>query len=200
MSPTTRGTALRSIACSAALAVLCVSCEPTIEFYGPAYIHELEPNDSPYYTDFQGGISSYTHYIIAGHIESPGGLDRYDHFEFVADEAASLEFILSGLHSHADLDISIWDPDSETLVFTWDSPINPETGSFTIDFPGKRFVLMVESWGVDTHYELELVGAPLIFGAQSETDPGASPLNAGTTVDSGITITGGPKGPFKATL
>lgn len=126
---------------------------------GPPVLDEIEPNDSPYQPDFLGGVDSVSHFVVAGHVEAVGH-DVYDHFELVAEEPVGIEFYLHGLAHHADLDLCLWDPDLEEIVACYDGPWNPEEGYFTLDWPGKRVVLLVEAWIVDSAYDLEILATP----------------------------------------
>ena len=148
---------------------------------------ELEPNDSPYEPDFLGGIDIRSHFIVEGHVEALG-FDRVDHFELVADEPVGIEFCLYGDHPAADLDLCLWDPDAEVVVACYDGPWNPEEGFFSLDWPGKRVVLIVEAWWVDSSYSLEIRATPNPFGSDQGV-PGA--MAADLTTGSGISFPDG---------
>ena len=155
-------------------------------YQGPPVFDELEPNDSPYEPDYLGGVDILSHFIVEGHVEAIGW-DLVDHFELVADEPVGIEFYLHGDHPAADLDLCLWDPDIGQVVACYDGPWNPEEGFFTIDYPGKRVVLIVEAWAVDTTYSLELRATPNPYYGQG--GPGAQAPSA--DVGSGISFPDG---------
>lgn len=122
---------------------------------GPPVYQEAEPNDSPFGADWFGGLYVHEHFFIEGHVDAFGP-DVYDHFEFVADEPIGVEFWLDAWNPGADVDLCLIDPDNGDVLACYDSPHGSEAGYFTIDWPGKRFVLMVETWVYDTGYTLEI--------------------------------------------
>lgn len=147
---------------------------------GPTILLEIEPNDSPYAPDFVGPVHTLTHFVMQGYVEAPGGFDVYDHFEIVANEPVWIDFELRGLHPVADLDLHLWDPDGEEIVASYDSPWDPEFGSFTLDWAGKAVVLLVVAHLVDTDYDLEIRAAPHPFYGPG--GPAGSPEPAATGI------------------
>lgn len=122
---------------------------------GPPVYQEAEPNDSPFGADWFGGLHDHEHFFIEGHVDAFGP-DVYDHFEFVADEPIGVEFWLDGWTPGADVDLCVIDPEDGDVLACYDSPYGSESGYFTIDWPGKRFVLLVETFVHDTGYTLEI--------------------------------------------
>ena len=154
---------------------------------GPPVFGEIEPNDSPFEPDFLGGVDVFSHFIVEGHVEALG-FDRVDHFELVADEPVGIEFYLYGDHPAADLDLCLWDPDSGMVVACYDGPWNPEEGFFSIDWPGKRVVLIVEAWAVDSSYSLEIRATPNPFTSEQD---GPAAMGVALTTGSGISFPDG---------
>ena len=162
-------------------------------YSGPPVYGELEPNDSPWEPDYLGGMNLFSHMIVEGHVEAVGW-DLVDHFEIQADEPIGIEFCLHADHPYADIDLCLFDPDSGLIVGCWDSPWSPEEGLFSLDWPGKRVVLVVEAWGVDTSYSLELKAVPNPY--TSEGGPPAA--SADLTSGSGISFPDGKPDPNPA--
>ncbi len=131
---------------------------------GPAIFQEREPNDSPFQADPISGVDIFSYLVVQGHVQPPGFFDVYDHFEFVALEPATFDLQLDGLAPYSDMDISLWDPDLGQIVAVWDSPLNPELGTFTVTQPGKVFVLLVEAYNAPSDYDLTLMGRPILYG------------------------------------
>lgn len=165
---------------------------------GPEVFHELEPNDSPFAADFIGGIDSFSHLIIEGHVQAFGH-DLYDHFEFFAEEPIGVEFRLDGYTPGADVDLCLIDGDTGQVLACYDSPFNSEDGFFTIDWSGKHFILLVETYVFDTEYDLEIVGLSHPAGEFGDGDGTlASPADAGEPGGTGISFPEGQPSPQKA--
>ena len=137
--------------------------------WSPPAFSEREPNDSPWEPDFLGGVNILSHFIVDGYVEAVG-YDTVDHFEIIADEPVGIEFSLYGYDEYADLDLHLFDPDTGWIVASYDGPWNPEEGFFTIDYPGKRVVLVVEAWLTDSHYSLEIRATPNPFYGDAPND------------------------------
>ena len=168
------------------------ACAPAPGHHGPPpppVFEEREPNDSPFAADFLGGIDPTSHFFVEGHVEC-AGYDVYDHFELVADEALTVRFWLESWVPGADVDLCLVDPDTGEIVACYDSPWDTESGSFTVDWPGKRFVLLVEAWDHDTGYTLEISGDP---------HPGYGPLGGAEEDPAalGLSVPGGAPAPQK---
>lgn len=145
--------------------------------WSPPTFSEREPNDSPWAPDYLGGVDIFSHFIVEGFVEAVG-FDTVDHFEICADEPVGIEFSLYGYDAYADLDLHLFDPDSGLIVASYDGPWNPEEGFFTIDYPGKRVVLVVEAWLTDSHYSLEIRATPNPFYGDAPNDgPAAASLS-----------------------
>lgn len=155
--------------------------------HGPPIYDELEPNDSPWDPDYMGPVNILSNFIVEGHVEAIG-FDQLDNFEIQATEPVAIWFTLHGDHPMADLDLCLFDPDSGQVVACFDGPWNPEEGYFTLDWPGKRVVLMVEAYLVDTSYSLEILASPHPYFSDSG-DPNASPQAQGS--GSGISFPDG---------
>lgn len=140
---------------------------------GPPVYGELEPNDSPFHADFLGGVDRLSHFFVEGHVETAYGYDRYDHFELVADEPVTIDFWLEAWNHYADIDLCLVDPDTGDVIACYDSPWDTESGSFSLDWPGRRVVLLVETYGEDTSYSLEIAGAPPYYGPAAGEGDGA---------------------------
>lgn len=174
-------------------------------YQGPPVLSELEPNDSPYDPDDLGGLNLLSHMIVEGHVDAVGW-DQVDHFEIHADEPIGIEFCLHGDHPGADVDLCLFDPDSGLVVGCWDTPFNPEEGLFSLDWHGKRVVLVVEAWVVDTSYSLELRAVPhpyLSEGGPPAASPGLS-RGSGVSFPDGLPDPNpdkrGPEAPEEETL
>jgi len=150
-------------------------------YSGPPVVGELEPNDSPWEPDHLGGMNLFSHLIVEGHVEAIGW-DLVDHFEIHAEEPIGIEFYLHGDHPHADVDLCLFDPDSGLVVGSWDSPYNPEEGLFSLDWPGKRVVLIVEAWVVDTSYSLELRAVPHPYLSEGGPPAAGADLTGGSGI------------------
>jgi len=68
--------------------------------------------------------------------------------------------VLHGLTPGDDLDLCLWDPATESIVACWNTPWNPEEGTFTVHHAGQEFVLLVESFLYDSDYDLEIITYP----------------------------------------
>lgn len=175
--------------------------------YTPPVFVELEPNDSPWHPDFLGGVNVLSHFLVEGYVEAIG-FDTVDHFEIVADEPVAIEFTLTGEYLTSDLDLCLFDPDLGVIVASWEDPWSVERGHFTIDYPGKRVVLVVEAWLEDAPYTLEICGGPNPYALTAPDDPGfpaasASPAQvdqdeamAMSDTGTGISFPDGPPEPF----
>lgn len=139
---------------------------------GPPVYQEAEPNDSPFHADWFGGLYAHENFFIEGHVDAFGP-DVYDHFEFVADEPIGVEFWLDAWTPGADVDLCLVDPETGDVLACYDSPYGSESGYFTVDWPGRRFVLMVETWVYDTGYSLEI--ATYHHSSQPGEDGGGVP-------------------------
>ena len=147
---------------------LTLGCAPAIYVPsggGAAVYQEREPNDSPYQPDSISGVDMFSYLVVQGHVQPPGYFDVYDHFEFIALEPATFDLELTGLAAYSDMDVSLWDPDLQQIVAVWDSPLDPELGTFTVTQPGKAFVLVVEAYDTQSSYDLTLMGRPITYGA-----------------------------------
>ena len=132
---------------------------------GASVYQEREPNDSPYQPDPISGVDMFTYLVVQGHVQPPGFFDVYDHFEFVTLEPATFDLELVGLDPFSDMDIALWDPDLQQIVAVWDSPWDPELGTFTVTQTGKVFVLLVEAYNTPSAYDLTLMGRPITYGS-----------------------------------
>ena len=134
---------------------------------GPPVFFEIEPNDSPYEGDFIGYTDSYSHLIVEAHLDAAPApfYDEYDHFEFVSDEPAEYEFWVDPEKPWVDMAVGVFDLDIGEMVLWWDSASQVEYGSFIVHDPGKRYVMVITSYGDDGYYDLELAGLPYPFGA-----------------------------------
>jgi hypothetical protein len=153
---------------------------------GATVYQEREPNDSPYQTDLISGVDMFSFLVVQGHVQPPGYFDVYDHFEFIALEPATFDLELTGWAPYSDMDISLWDPDLQQIVAVWDSPWDPELGTFTVTQPGKVFVLVVEAYDTPSSYDLTLMGRPITYGASG----GENQVQASNT--SAFLFEGGP--------
>jgi hypothetical protein len=154
---------------------LTLGCAPPIFVpgAGATVYQELEPNDSPYQPDSIAGVDVFSYLVVQGHVEPQGYFDVYDHFEFIALEAATFDLELTGWAPFSDMDVSLWDPDLQQIVAVWNSPWNPELGTFTVTQPGKVFVLVVEAYDTASSYDLTLMGRPITYGASEGGDQSA---------------------------
>ena len=151
---------------------LTLGCAPAVYVPGneATVYQEWEPNDSPYQPDSISGVDMFSFLVVQGHVQPPGYFDVYDHFEFIALEPATFDLELTGLAAYSDMDVSLWDPDLQQIVAVWDSPWDPELGTFTVTQPGKAFVLVVEAYDTPSSYDLTLMGRPITYGAGSDGD------------------------------
>lgn len=160
---------------------------------GPPVYQENEPNDFLYFPDWMGGLDDHDHLIIEGHVDGFGP-DIADHFEFFAEEPLEVEFWLDGWQPGADVDICLIDPDTGELLASYDSPDNFESGYFSIDWPGKHFVLRVESWIFGTSYSLEIVTGHHFATSGGQDGPASASLDS----TSGISFPFGKPSPGKS--
>ena len=154
---------------------------------GPPVYQEAEPNDSPFGADWFGGLYVHENFFIEGHVDAFGP-DVYDHFEFMAEEPIAVEFWLDAWTPGADIDLCLIDPDNGDVLACYDSPYGSESGYFTIDWPGKHFVLMVETWVYDTGYTLEIFTSHHPAPSSDGGDGSASPLAADGPAAKGISF------------
>jgi hypothetical protein len=157
------------------------------DYFGPPVYGEHEPNDSPWEPDILGLVDTHSNFIVEGYVEAVGW-DTVDTFEIEASEPVAISFELYGDSLFADLDLCLFDPDIGQVVACYDGSWNPEEGYFTLDWPGKRVVLMVEAYLVDSSYSLEILASPLPYNSDSG-DPSSSPVSL--TSGSGISFPDG---------
>ena len=126
---------------------------------GPPVYVEREPNDSPAFPDYIGPVNNHTLLYVEGHVEAIG-FDVVDHIEFLSVEPAAYDFHLQALSPFGDVDVTIYDPIDNLVVaeYFFTGPV--EFGRVVVHQPNRPFQFIIEAYGVDTEWELELVGAP----------------------------------------
>ncbi|MEZ6013572.1 MAG: hypothetical protein R3F49_00530 [Planctomycetota bacterium] len=126
---------------------------------GPPVYRELEPNDSPAYPDFIGVVDPYTLLYVDGHVEAIG-FDIVDHIEFLSASPAAYDFRVDALSAYGDVDVTIYDPIAGLVVAEYFFSGPYEVGRVIVHEPNRPFQIIIEAYGVDTEWSLELVGRP----------------------------------------
>lgn len=153
----------RTIAFTMAMAALHGACGHG--HHGPAhdpYTHEIEPNNTFVNAQGIGPIFVGEQVLVRGHIEDFGP-DLYDGFAFASGTPMDIEFALHADDPHADFDVMLFDPYTQTTVASWESAFNPERGTFSVGSAQFEFHLVVTSFHGAGAYTLEVRGAPLTF-------------------------------------
>lgn len=129
---------------------------------GPPVYAELEPNDSPYYPDRIGYVDPYTLLYVDGHVEYVG-FDIVDHIEFISERPAAYDFRIDALSPFGDVDVTIYDPLAGVVVAEYFFSGPTEWGRIVVHDYNRPFQIIVEAYGLDTFWSLELAGAPYPF-------------------------------------
>lgn len=146
---------------------------------GPPVYGEQEPNDWADHPDHIATLDARSHLFVEGHIHEVGP-DVYDGFHFLAAEPCTIQFALDA-RAPADLDLAVYDPFVGDFVLFFETPYDPEIGSFLVLEAGTEFHLVVRSFQGSSDYTLEVLGSPLEAGPS----PGIAPLAADLARPSG---------------
>ena len=141
---------------------------------------ESEPNNSIWSANDFGVLDANGSLTIAGHVDGGGFGDVYDGFEFAATAPCAVQFTLTAQTPGADLDVALIDPWTQATLWEFQSPYNPETGSFEVFgsvFSPQSFQLVVTSFSGSSNYLLHVDAAP-IYGATLDPSAASSGLDA----------------------
>jgi hypothetical protein len=127
---------------------------------GPIELFEIEPNGSYLWPQPIGSVAAGDWFVIYGDIQELGP-DLFDGFAFQSAEPCDVVFRLTGDVPWSDLDVCLYDPYTGAKVAIYQSPWNPEVGSFSVFAPWVDFQLVVSSFCGDTSYSLEIEVVPL---------------------------------------
>jgi hypothetical protein len=141
---------------------------------GPLVLFEVEPNDSIFQPNLVGELDPYEDVRIRGFIDD-SGFDPFDGFLFEVDGPSTIEVVLRADWTGADLDVCAIDDWTGLEIACFQSPHDPEVGSFTIAAPlGAAFHLAVNSFLGASAYSLDVVALPLALATSAE-EPAAAP-------------------------
>lgn len=136
---------------------------------GPDLFTEIEPNDFPDFPDFVAVVDQLSYLAVQGSVQFIGN-DIVDHIEFEAAEPMELDFYLDPLTLGGDVDVSIFDPLTGQVLSTYAFD-GPEFGTLVIHEAGRPFQFVIEAFGGDSAWDLELVGFPY-FGRTAASGDG----------------------------
>jgi len=137
---------------------------------------EREVNDTPASANYFGAIEPGLRFFIDGDVREDG-LDPFDRFAFTASVPLHVDFQLFA-EGPADLDICLYDPQTNETVACWATSNDPEQGGVDVTIAGLDFQLAVESFSGNAPYSLELVVLPL-FGNAPLSPSGSAILGVG---------------------
>ena len=120
--------------------------------------YELEPNDFPEAPDFVAVLDGLRHVAVRGSVEAVG-YDIVDHIEFEAAEPIEIDFYLTGLNVSSDVDVTIYDPIADLILGVY-AGIGDESGTIIVHDPGRPFQFVIEAFGIDADWDLELIAYP----------------------------------------
>lgn len=126
---------------------------------GPPVYREIEPNDSVAFPDRIGLVDRYSFLYVEGHVEAYGW-DIRDHIEFLSTGVAAYDFRIDALSYYGDVDVTIYDPIAGVVVAEYFFSGPYEVGRVLVHEPNRPFQIIVEAYGVDTEWSLELIGVP----------------------------------------
>ena len=141
----------------------------------PGAIYEDEPNGMSCCPDNMGTLYVGQSMHIRGSLDDCC-IDVYDGFAFVPADLCTVQFTLDADSPYADLDLGLYDPWTGTFTAIFDSPLNPEFGSFLVLEPGRPFHLVASSYSGDSGYSLRLDCLPFNYGPGASSD-GSSPTS-----------------------
>jgi hypothetical protein len=127
--------------------------------FTPVY-GEVEPNDFAATAQYVQHLVSGSHLFIEGQICDPF-CDPADGFAFTASGPLQVDFVLQHGPVVADLDVCVYDPALNGFLACFESPFEPETGSFLLVEPPYDFHLVVTSFFGASEYELEVTTSPI---------------------------------------
>ncbi len=145
---------------------------------GSNFVYEQEPNDHADHPDFFGYVGPGDQLAIRGHVQAFGN-DLFDGFGFVSAQPLEVLFTLRADDPFADLDLLVYDPYFDEFVAVFDSPYNPERGSFLVLDPDVEFHMVVDAYDQASSYTLELTVLHPTAGlsAGGALEPGAEPAS-----------------------
>jgi len=126
---------------------------------GPPVYYELEPNDSPEFPDRIGPVDRLTHLFVDGFVQAIG-FDIVDHIEFHSVYPAVYQFRVDALSPYGDVDVTVYDPVAGVVVGEYFFSGSYEVGEIVVHQADRPFQLIIEAYGYDTDWSLELVGYP----------------------------------------
>lgn len=184
----------RSVLVLGAVLVLtqATGCTRTVHHPGPgpsapAVYVEIEPNNDPYSPDFIGILDDWSHIVVQGHVEAIG-IDTLDHLEFETSMPLELDFSLLALRPGGDADLTIYDPISNTVLGTYAIGGDVESGTIIVHEPYRPFQLIIEAYGLDTDWDLELIAYPYGSSYRTAGDGSGATLEAASEATSGSEV------------
>ncbi|MEL6431807.1 MAG: hypothetical protein AAFR54_21755 [Planctomycetota bacterium] len=136
---------------------------------GPAVFSELEPNDDPISADFVASLDDRSFLAVQGRVDAIG-FDVVDHIEFETVEPLELDFSLLALTPGGDLDVRIYDPVSNQILGSYTSSGDEEFGTIIVHEPFRPFQFVIEAYGVDSEWDLEIRAYPYDCGCLRTAD------------------------------
>jgi hypothetical protein len=149
------------------IAAGCVPRSRSANAAGIPTVGEIEPNDDEDLANVLGVLRPGDRLRIRGHI-AEAGFDRYDGFAFVSAEPITVSFSLDARDPAADLDVCVWDPALHDFVACFESPYDPEVGSFEVLAADTAFHLVVLPFAGGSDYTLEVSASCCATGLASD--------------------------------
>ncbi|HJO27536.1 MAG TPA: hypothetical protein QF730_09850 [Planctomycetota bacterium] len=134
-------------------------------------IYEDEPNGLACCPDNMGTLYVGESMHIRGSVDDCC-IDVFDGFAFTPADLCTVQFTLDADSAFADLDLGLYDPWTGSFTAIFDSPYNPEFGSFLVLEPGRPFHLVVSSYSGDSSYSLRVDCLPFNYGPAADTGGG----------------------------
>ena len=136
---------------------------------GTPTFEEREPNDSASGPDYLTSMHAGDTILVNGTIDD-GCCDPFDGFAIETEGALDLRFELTAHNSWSDLDLCVYDPQSDVFLACFESLDNPESGWVSIALPAEVQVI-VRAWSGASDYTLRIEAHELPFWYYSSPAP-----------------------------